>query len=700
MITFLFQRCCAYTFICLFIASLFTYNITAQPTSQQPLDVMMFLDRGNKSDPTRPADIICTDFSVALVQQAAPIITTGTVLHSFLNRKLAWNKKSSKWKRFITLLYQRFLPNSWFFSEKFNSKKMHKRRIIFQNFLHLIFSEIPFTDENFEIFEYEQEDMFLIIPNLYKEKLHSKIPSLGFSIPLLKKISIKELEESVALETWSPLARKHSITATSIARLFIPNKRFGPWHILIDGHGMYENKGFQASISGINLEEFKQLVMFFEQSLSTSFLYYLSCYGGGYNTSLLFIEKIINPVKKIALSMPINFIVASAAPIDAPTAGAMVGIRKTSSGQKNTQLCTKKTCPKSKVLQSMKSPYDFNNFFTTLHTLLSQPQTIEKKQWLELFKFITPERGPENIPLIKLPGKPFVPITGVNENAKFLSHEKTTKHEQENRPVVIKKADKIKSLLVAPPVVNAHIHIENPSDFGFVSLQPGAALHYFKEIFIKEKNRFLNHDYLKNHLKKDPSINKQHLSIKPFLMALSQLFLTIPKSWMLSFNKYFVIKKLVINNMEFKNIFIKRNKESLLFTVLFQWDNSYYTYSGIFITKPSEPKIICHLFEAREDFKNRANSILYEWYSEARQQWKLEENIKEQLFDDKLLEYVKDQLDIFHDAPEEEISLLSQGITRPENLLKPFRLSIFNVFAPQPKQHLAFMAQRKFELTL
>ena len=672
----------SYIVCCIFISNLFIHSITAQNTAKQPLDVMMFLDRGNKSDPKEPPDIICRYFTIATAQQAAPIITTGTTLHSFLSKRLEWGGISSKFKRFMALIIQRLTPKTvtdFYFGQS-------------KNFYRLVFSQIPFTDENFEVFEYAQEDMFLIIPNRYKDRISTMLPSLGFNIPLasptaskrtiLKKVSISELEERIAKEAWQPLLNGNEITSKTIETFFIHNKNLGSWNLYLLGHGSKLDK-----IAFLYIDEFKKLLLFLENKLSTSFLYYLTCYGGGYNTILAFMEKITDRVKKIAKSIQINFVIASGSATDAPATASQIGLAKTSAGQTTTPLCTEQTCPGNKLLQSIKSPLDFNLFFELLHNPFSSDQPISKDSWIKIFKSINPIKsrgGAKNIPLIKFPGQPFIPVTGINENSVFISYEKVKKHEEENRPIEIKKANQTKSILLSPSIINAPIHIDTTSEIHFLSLITGISLHHISNLTIG-KNTFLQ----------EKQRNPEH----SMLNSIASFFMLKPLS--LGFTKYFVIKTLVFKGNKYTNMIIQRHPRNLPYipngTVLFQWGNHFYKAvwhtekSPIPLYKILRPKI-SELSAA--EFRQEAETLLYEWYNASAPFYRFEEKSSGKVYDYELLEYVKDRLDIFNDNTEEEISLLSQAMVRPKDLLRPFSIPMCSLHAMQPRIPLAFSSIR------
>lgn len=158
----------------------------------------------------------------------------------------------------------------------------------------------------------------------------------GFNIApeskIMQQISYEDMKKQIKL---TPRAE---INLNDIKTIFIQGTEdvFGLWNIYLMGHGQYAEKiedllsllstkiakeidTSGAIIAGLNITNFRTLIQFFSKNINMNFLCYVSCFAGGYNRILPYINTLINEKGNIlgGVQNP-NFTIVSSSTIDAP----------------------------------------------------------------------------------------------------------------------------------------------------------------------------------------------------------------------------------------------------------------------------------------------------------------------------------------------------------------------------------------------
>ena len=215
-----------------------------------------------------------------------------------------------------------------------------------------------------------------------------------------------------------------------------------------------------AQIAGITAAQFAQLMKFFDQSINTAYIHYLSCFAGGSNQSF---------VNETLSNLDVNYIVSAAGTHEASTYG------------------------------STKVP--FGEFFRLLRMFFTNPEEYvkrkEKKQdpIIKIIKTLGFEknvRDPKSAqqveqsqPFVRFPGAGFFEATPSNKQTKVLTKTMVKAHEIEKKPIDFSKTP-IEMLVINTPRINVPLNI--PSNPAIIIPSPKSiepqyeALNVFKEI--------------------------------------------------------------------------------------------------------------------------------------------------------------------------------------------------------------------------
>jgi hypothetical protein len=223
-------------------------------------------------------------------------------------------------------------------------------------------------------------------------------------------------------------------------------------------------------VAGLTINNFKQLMQFFDEDINTAFLHYTTCFSGGYNQTF---------VNEILSSLDVNFIVSSEG----------VGERKVSGIQLN-------------MMFSSQAPYirlathPFTDFFRLLRLYVSNPEEFvkikpEKKDPMAIIlKTIHADMKEENQPFVRFPGAAAFGAISIAKNTKVLTQTIVTAHEIEKKPIDF-SATNIDVIMVNPSRINVAINLGKigPNEHkAIVSPTPTTmaeyheAIHVFKEI--------------------------------------------------------------------------------------------------------------------------------------------------------------------------------------------------------------------------
>lgn len=203
---------------------------------------------------------------------------------------------------------------------------------------------VQLKDDSWDFYKTVRDDIYLLVPKKYSQnssdvkfssealKAFSKEAlSIGFKIDkedIFEKVYIDQINETLYLKKPT---RNQKVNIDVFKSIFITqddldyfkqekfapfkrheqiNKTIGIWNIYLSGHGMYSKNYLSglgsevgskekseicnaedAEIAGMSLQNFRDLISYFDSDINVNFLYYISCYAGGYNIILPFKGK-------------------------------------------------------------------------------------------------------------------------------------------------------------------------------------------------------------------------------------------------------------------------------------------------------------------------------------------------------------------------------------------------------------------------
>jgi hypothetical protein len=375
----------------LFLCIIFDYS--QKTCFTRNLDLIMILDSGFAEsiyNPYSGGEIL--NLSVALNQQAGPIVVSGVILNNFLI-KLADNATRIKY--------------GW--------------------------PSNIFDLTNFQVFKCVNEDLYLIIPNKYALELEKTNPTLASNLKeslnvtdeeltLGLKINTKELFKRISdfsqlkeelRQRWTgwreqigrlirsgiSSIKKHprEINISKIKDMFISGPKvkgqnFASWNIYLRGHGSFANRNKNLHrIVGLLFSDMIDLLDFFNDQVDTNCLYYSTCFGGGRNADL--INKHF-----LGRKQDTNYIIVSGASTDAYTHSSNI------------------------------KPPQIKDYFTDLHKIFSGKITnVESLK--QALKKISPliQGDPEDfndissIPIVRIPGMHSFSAVKIANNIKIIT---------------------------------------------------------------------------------------------------------------------------------------------------------------------------------------------------------------------------------------------------------------------------------------
>ncbi len=410
---------------------------------------------------------------------------------------------------------------------------------------------------NWSKYQVVNTDFYILIPHKYEQALHnqwkqikgkrkktiqemmSKIQSterelmLGLYIDhadLVKKILNQKELINLLQNNWGKKQPKIPAKLEglfNLKKIFIPGKHdLGTWNIFWTGHGeestLMREQNKKAQIAGIDLNQFKDFLSFLYNNISTSFVYWITCFGGGYHLDGA--TKILRHLENIRLveeaergvldSVPSGFIAASGSLTDSAVWAAGIFFDYVVQ-------CSEKT-----------SFINFNTFFDTLYKF--EMDIKRAKEVIKNMLNIPPARrdhflkgilvpqltpvlqsvtlssrtyedpyGIASTPSIYLPGWRRFKVVSLGDEIVVLDKERISQHMfdfqyKEGKPILVKNNEPLnlvnkKVLLIYEKEIPTPLSIilDERKKFelsypGFVSMIPENAYHRLDKIEIKK----------------------------------------------------------------------------------------------------------------------------------------------------------------------------------------------------------------------
>jgi hypothetical protein len=297
----------------------------------------------------------------------------------------------------------------------------------------------------------------------------------------------------------------------NLTALFIPQKKYGKlispdqdteWDEYISGHGgptylvvgnTYQVVPEKGNVVGISLQEFSQLMHFFDENLNVAYLHYTTCFSGGYNQ--LFVNDILS-------SLDVDFIVSSEGLGEKETTGIPLAMRF-SSVQPYIQL----------------QYHPFTDFFTLLRHYIGQPKEFikikegKKEPVAKIIRALNPHETENNQPFVRFPGKGVFGALSISKNTKVLSERMVKEHESEHRPIDMSDKD-IGIIMVNPSRINVAINIGNNNDCAIVTPTVMTKSHQTIRVFKEINWNIQLQELIFNFVRLNPKMHTQFFVVK------------------------------------------------------------------------------------------------------------------------------------------------------------------------------------------
>ncbi len=296
-------------------------------------------------------------------------------------------------------------------------------------------------------------------------------------------------------------------------------------------------------IAGLYIDEFKEVLAFFNSSVRTGSFFYDTCFSSGKNLEAAYQYK--------DLPVTYNYTIVSGASVDAPTTvgGAKVAIppytglagtlfvqTQVRNGQEEFKIYVEQHFDtyfdQLEEFQAGSATNSFADILDTIHTF---------KTRMSLIKL-------HNVPLVRFPNTEWFRVVDMPKFVASITEQSVVTHQAENKPFKLTTQE---AVLVSTPHVPVPVNVENDKMPAMLSMIGGNADHYFEEISA-------------------PKVSLSDVIAK---------FLAIPGQY---FTKRYLIKKLtcrVDTNPQYKGLIAiaKGDKVTLRDVIIMQNDTEYFT---------------------------------------------------------------------------------------------------------------------------
>ena len=439
-------------------------------------NLIMLLDPKKTETINRYGNAMVNNALMGFYEQAAPIIMSSNILEIInLIRQKVGEQNFQKLRNSSYNTVQQFAQN------------LVQQYDIHESVLTLILMSLTsFDDKNLHYYFHNTDHLVLVIPEHYMKTSFAHGSSLnsadelracGFNPNLVTRITnttpenllqqLKTQQSSFAKATADRSKPTNSSTfIDNLTALFIPQKKYGKliapaqdseWDAYLSGHGgptyliignTYQVVPEKGNVVGISLQEFSQLMNFFDANLDVAYLHYTTCFSGGYNQ--VFVNDILS-------SLDVDFIVSSEGLGEKETTGIPLAMRF-SSVQPYIQL----------------QFHPFTEFFTLLRHYIGQPKEFikikegKKEPIAKIIRALNPNETENNQPFVRFPGKGVFGALSIGKNSKVLSERMVKEHVTENRPIDMSNND-IGIIMVNPSRINIAMNIGNNTDCAIVT---------------------------------------------------------------------------------------------------------------------------------------------------------------------------------------------------------------------------------------
>ena len=234
----------------------------------------LFLDT-TESMPGADCQAVSSTFLNAIYDKAGPIIASTSLLYNLIDGPWAHQLPGMTGQKATEGVLQQFKKDFY-----------TNNRWLFDDPEHWILKEIT-------------KDLILLIPLSYIDEKNISIKEidtrLGLKIGLASPITIDTIKQrysNLSLSDWRALCTETGTTFVNALKnnlIFNQNTTDIKWVIYLNGHGEY-----LQSIGSITLEQFPDVLHFFDKQDSVALLVCNSCYAAGTNTAITYGELTTN----------------------------------------------------------------------------------------------------------------------------------------------------------------------------------------------------------------------------------------------------------------------------------------------------------------------------------------------------------------------------------------------------------------------
>lgn len=478
----------------LFCISLFGLNAL----EEEKLNCIILLNReeidnvGNTS-----SYYLMSKLQSSLAEESTPILVHTSLWNAFIERRVSFeqnakrlNTKEEKITTLLNRIKKRFVYWSNFYNQTSDDISQNKALVVqrineefydakdrvdvsdvdYQLLLNLLTVFIP---EDWCI--YKKAGFHLLIPKKYLA-LHA---SAGFKLFALEEVSFAQDIVSNYFDSHDSYSLVKALPEFFQTYVALQNQTMPyAWNIVISGHGgsIYKEKNSnnvvtwngEPLIADLTVQEFRDVLHFFQTQLKTHMLHYSGCYSGGNHIQLAFENE---------HKQTYNFAIICDCLTDCATYCKTDNRLPSWQQQFLTVDDVYYDSEKNSWAPILKSPYHWDAFFNSISGIDFSIESIER---LPTALSNISYSVPANISLLRRPGTDgFYPLTssGVFKiDARFINRE----NENKDQDVVVLHG--VNVLLIERECINTCLEIDNEANIRIISIKPGDALHYIKRL--------------------------------------------------------------------------------------------------------------------------------------------------------------------------------------------------------------------------
>ena len=457
----------------------------------QQRNCIILLDQTDSETVGRTVWFLISKLQSVIAEQSTPVLINTSLWNSFIERRINFKqmveqKSGPLYKTYN--LYKKINERMEYLSHHYNalsSDASHNKKLVIQcinkEFYHstkkisaahyqrLLDYSTQFDPQDWDIYK-NNGGFYLLIPKKYSAQ-HSLI---GFNIDSLEKVTDPEDSSCNYFE-----AHTRRSIVDALPDFFLTHDNFTDqtmpyaWNIIFSGHGgsryaeSNDNDTITWSgepvIADLTVQDFTDVLTFFQNKVSTRFFHYASCYGAGNHIPLIFKDKYY------------NFAIMCDNLTDCATYCKWTTLLPSDDKQFLTTADVRYNQQKSCWQLPLTPVYFWNKFFTDISSIDFSIGSIERLQSMMSsiqYSIIA------NIPLLCLPEtNNFFPLQLSNIikiDDRLLALAKT-----EDESITL---DGIATLLLESTCIIPTIELNHTNPLRIISIKAGEALHYIKKL--------------------------------------------------------------------------------------------------------------------------------------------------------------------------------------------------------------------------